>query len=431
MVSAMLLVVPLVSAPSAHAAPRDFFVSSASGSDTNDGRSAATPFKTIQKAADSTLPGDTVLIMNGTYGDINREGVVQISRSGSPGKVITYRPHPGHDPVIAPRTGWNGILIVGASYIKITGLQVRGDSDNLTLEDAEAGSKPSGPAFNTNCISARKDAVTGRSPHHITIRDNHVWDCPGSGISAIGSDHVTIDYNQVHSNSWYSTYATSGISVFHPVNADDYTGHKIFVRNNTVFDNEAKIKWHACDCYSDGNGIIVDDTLHRQDDDPAYTGRVLVENNLSFNNGGSGIHSYSSSGVDILNNTAYMNSRGRGINWPNIGAWDSKDVKVLNNISVAREGKETNFVHGNENVVYDHNIYFGGLAPRVTGPNDRITDPKLVAPGLDPWDSDFRPSAGSPAIDSGTETITEIDREGVPRPQGAGWDRGAYEYVTP
>lgn len=423
-----LLLAAFLTAPPATAAPTAYYVSRSLGSDTNDGRSTSRPFKTIQKAADRTLPGDTVFIMNGKYGDVTPEGVVQITRSGRPGLPITYRPLPGHEPVLAPVTGWNGIAVIGASYITITGLDIRGDSDNLKLEDAEVGSKPTGPAFNTNCIYIREDTPTGRTSHHITVRNNHMWDCPGAGVGSTDADHLLIEHNRVHSNAWYSAFATSGISVLSPVDFGHSTAYKIIIRNNVVYDNESKVKWYVCACYSDGNGIIVDQTLHRGDTGIAYKGRILVENNLAFDNGGSGIHSFSSGNVDIVHNTAYMNSRGREVNYPNIGAWHSSNVRLLNNVSVARPGKPTNFTFQNSDVVYDYNIYYGGTTPMVQGPHDVIADPKLVAPGTDAWRADFRLAAGSPAVDSGIATNTRTDYAGMPRPQGTGWDRGAHEY---
>ncbi|MEV0849647.1 right-handed parallel beta-helix repeat-containing protein [Streptomyces sp. NPDC049954] len=428
--SAALLGGLLAASPPAAADTGAYYVSSTKGSDSNDGRSPGSPFKTIQQAADRTLPGDTVFVMNGTYGDVSSEGVVQITRSGTAGKPITYRPYPGQHPVIAPVTGWNGVLVAGASYITVTGLDVRGPSDRYTLAEAEAGSVPGKAKFNTNCIDLRADKTSGRTPHHVVVSGNHVWDCPGGGIASTGADHLLIEHNTVHSNAWYSVYANSGISVLTPVDVDSDTGYKIIIRDNLVYGNETKVKWSACDCYSDGNGIIVDSTLTGEGTEgKPYAGRSLVENNVSYDNGGSGIHAYKSSHVDIVHNTAYLNSQGREIAYPNIGAWNSEDVNVLDNISVASPGKPTNFIQGNTDVVYDYNVYWGGTTPQVQGPHDLVADPRLTAPGTEPEKADFRPTASSVAVDSGVPTRTRTDFAGVPRPQGAGWDRGAYEYV--
>ncbi|MEU2250992.1 right-handed parallel beta-helix repeat-containing protein [Streptomyces sp. NPDC019224] len=400
---------------------------SASGSDDNDGRSPKSPFRTIQHAADLTKPGDTVQIMNGTYRDTSAEGVVVIRNSGTSDAPITFTTYKNHKPKIAPVTGWNGIVLVGASHVVVEGLEIQGSAESLTLEDATAQADPKKPTYNQNCLHAREGA--DKAPwSHVTLRNLYVHDCPGGGLSTTGGDYITIEDNVVHSNAWYSVYANSGISVLTPEAVDESRGVKISIQRNVVHDNESKVKWVACDCISDGNGIIVDSTIHPETSGGVYTGRTLVANNLSYDNGGSGIHAYKSAHVDIVNNTAYLNSRSPALSYPNVGAWGSEDVQVLNNISVAREGKETNFTHGNENVIYDYNIYSGGLKPRVMGVHDKVADPLLVHPGTDPAVADFRIERGSPAVDSGTRfDAVESDFAGDKRPQGTAYDRGAFE----
>ncbi|MFJ7625187.1 choice-of-anchor Q domain-containing protein [Streptomyces sp. NPDC097595] len=422
----------LAGATPAQAASTTYYVSP-SGSDTNPGTSAGLPFKTLQKAADLTKPGDTVSIMKGTYTEsADGQDVLTIRRSGSAGLPITYKPYPGDHPVIHPVTGWNGINISGASYIRIQGLEVAGDIPHLTLADAEAHAVPGKPKFNTNCVAAYKNTTTGLQSHHIDIIGNDVHDCPGGGISAIDADHVTIDHNRVHTTSWYNVYATSGISILRALDSDkgDPGTYKIRITDNVVNDNETKIKWHDCDCYSDGNGIIVDTLKGKPAGEGAdYNGRVLVANNLSFDNGGSGIHSFKSQHVDIVGNTAYYNSRSsRQTGYANVYALQSTDVRLLDNISYARAGKPTNLTSGNQNVTYDSNIYFNGAAPETTGPHDLVADPKLVNPGTDPSTADFRLRADSPAVDSGAAfPAVDKDLDGNGRPAGSGYDRGAYE----
>ncbi|MFE2231784.1 DUF1565 domain-containing protein [Streptomyces sp. NPDC059442] len=94
----------LAGTQTAQAASRMYYVSP-SGSDTNPGTSPAIPFRTLQKAADSTAPGDTVSVMNGTYKERSADSdVVTITRSGRPGAPITFQAYPGHHTVINPVT---------------------------------------------------------------------------------------------------------------------------------------------------------------------------------------------------------------------------------------------------------------------------------------------------------------------------------------
>ncbi|MEK9523358.1 right-handed parallel beta-helix repeat-containing protein [Streptomyces sp. NPDC087908] len=417
-----------VGAGTAHAAGRTYFVSP-EGSDGNPGTSVGAPFRTLQKAADSAGPGDTVSIMSGTYSERSAgSNVLTIKRSGRPGAPITFTAHPGHRPVIHPVRAWNGISVYGASYISIKNLEIKGNNAALNLAGAERGSKKGDPTYNTNCISIERDRSTGAASHHVEVTGNQVHACAGGGISAIESDHVTISANHVYSNSWYTVYATSGISVLTPrdVGNSDARTYKIRITGNRVHDNETKIKWERCRCYSDGNGIIID-TLKGDAGHPAYGGRVLVAGNLSYDNGGSGIHSYKSQHVDIVHNTAYLNGRSpRMQSYANIYAHDSTDVRLLNNIAYGRPGQATNSKSRNVDVTYDYNVYFGGKAPEVKGPHDIVADPKFTDAGTTA-DAAFRLRDNSPAIGSGTPftAVTTGTRHA-----GGAPDRGAYGFGT-
>jgi hypothetical protein len=422
--------------PLAQAVGTSYYVS-ASGSDANNGLSTSTPFQTIQRAANLTNPGDTVYIMNGTYthpaytGGAYPEAIVEITRSGSAGNYITYKAYPGHSPLLRATHSWTHITVEGASYIRIEGLQIQGNNDNITYDAAYAQRYNTGNApTNTNGIYIRRNDAKTTYPHHIEIRNNTIYKCPGAGIGSEYADYLTIDNNNVHSNSWYTVYATSGISLFHLHDTDNYTGYKNFVRSNISYNNETYIPWNATGYISDGNGIIIDDNKHIQDNQSPYNGRTLVANNLVFSNGGSGIHSYSSSHVDIVNNTAYLNARSSSLNWANIFADSSSDVNILNNISYARSGKPSNTNYSNTNVTYDYNIYYNGNTPAVSGSHDVVADPKFVNPS-ESAGADFHVQASSPSIDSGTSAYApSYDYSGNSRPLGSIYDRGAYEWGT-
>ncbi|MGY3784695.1 sigma-70 family RNA polymerase sigma factor [Streptomyces antibioticus] len=413
--------------------PAPTYFVSPGGSDSNPGTSAGSPFRTLQKAADLVEPGDVVAVMNGTYTEPRKgSNVLTIKRSGRPGAPITFTAYPGHRPVLNPRTAWNGISVYGASHIVIENLEVKGNNAALSLADAERSSSKTDPTYNTNCISVEKNRESGTYPHHVDITGNLVHGCAGGGISAIEADHVDIIGNHVHSNAWFTVYGTSGISVLTPrdTGGGDPRTYKIRITGNRVHDNETKVKWEGCHCYSDGNGIIVDTTKGDPERGrPAYNGRVLVANNISYDNGGSGIHAYKSQHVDIVHNTAYLNGRSTRITTPyaNIFAHDSTDVRLLNNIAYGRPGQATNSTSRNVNVTYDYNIYFGGKAPETKGPHDIVADPKFTAPGKSP-DADFRLTKGSPAIGSATPfPAMTTDFTGATRKGGAP-DRGAYGF---
>ncbi|MFD6419226.1 sigma-70 family RNA polymerase sigma factor [Streptomyces sp. NPDC060194] len=400
---------------------------SAAGNDSNPGTSAGSPFRTIQRAADVAKPGDVVAVMNGTYSEPRKgSNVLTVKRSGRAGAPITFTAYAGHHPVIHPKQGWNGISVYGASHIVVKGLDVKGNNAALSLADAERTYSKTDPTYNTNCISVEKNRESGAFPHHVEITGNTVHDCAGGGINAIEADHVDITENHVYGNAWYTVYGASGISVLTPrdTTAGDSRTYKIRITRNRVHDNETMVKWEGCRCYSDGNGIIVDTTKgDPAKGRPAYNGRILVAGNVSYDNGGSGIHSYKSRYVDIVNNTAYLNGRSKRMEAPyaNIFANSSTDVRLLNNISYGRPGQSTNSRSRNENVRYDYNVYFGGKAPESRGAHDVIADPKLTDPGKDAG-ADFHLAQGSPAIGSGTP-LAGVARGGAP-------DRGAYGFAA-
>ncbi|MFC4776647.1 choice-of-anchor Q domain-containing protein [Paenibacillus sp. GCM10023252] len=413
------------------------YVDAVNGSDSTGDGTEAKPYSSIRRASIVTEPGDTVYVKNGTYYETSGQAVVEIKRSGTPGYPITYKAYPGHNPVLRTQNAWNHIIINGASHIIIEGLEIYGYNQTITQAEAQArkdhflANRAGGTVnwtymaqTNTNGISIKNDTTTNSYPHHIIIRNNKVHDVPGGGIYTDRADYITIENNTVYNNAWWSIYANSGISIFHPYDTDNNTTtYKNIIQRNNAYNNESRLIWYVTNDYSDGNGIIVDDTKNKQIGAAAYKGKTLVTNNVSSSNGGSGIHAYSSENVDIINNTAYHN--GRIINDGNIYANSSNNVKILNNIMVARNStSKVNSNYNNTNLTYDYNIHYGGIVA-IQGSHDLNTDPKFVNPS----GGNFKLNADSPAIDSGTSTLApSVDYTGKARPAGAGYDRGAYEY---
>ncbi len=418
---------------------KSYYVEAGTGIDTNPGTKAK-PFASIQAAENVTCPGDIVFIRSGTYLDTSNEGVVTISRSGLPGAMITYKAYPGERPVLHAVKAWNHVLIT-ASYIRVEGLEIAGNARNVSQPDAEKvadrfiqGSQfesygPETSAYQTNGISIR--AVNQKlrpslrlAPRHIEIVKNTVYDVQGGGVSAMDADYILFKENVIHDTSYRAMYATSGISVLGSLNTDEIHDYKIIILRNLVYRNRTEVKWNHTKALSDGNGIIIDS--NRIKDDPAtgpFRGRMLVADNIVYENGGAGIQVYSSDDVDVLNNTVVHNSLTPGLNYGQIWVHQASHVAVENNISVAGEGAKNNEAFKDTvGVVYDYNLYFGGRRPEILGASDRIADPKFV----DETQHDFRLSADSPALHAGNLKFAfGEDFTGRPRTGDAAIDLGA------
>lgn len=435
----------------APAAAKDWYVSP-QGNDARDGGTAATAFQTLQKAESVVKPGDVVLIGGGVYeGDPKARGensaLLAIDVSGRPGAWITWKAKAGETPVLRPRQ-WSGIEIHGSYHI-IEGLTLIGGNDEVTLIEAVAAAKvsPKKSEFNTNGIFVEgRRNPPGAKPHHIIIRRNTVGKMPGGGIAVIEADHITVEDNKVFENGWYMEYAGSGITFLNNWAFDDAPGYHVVIQRNLVWDNKTLVPWNRTNKLSDGNGILLDVTdqattggatnpnadavvggetaAPEKPKRPVWKARSLIANNVSAYNGGSGIHTFRTSHVDIVNNTTYWN--GGVVNYEELFANRSTDIVILNNIIVPRPGGRVTSNNRNTNVRWDYNLYPVAQSV-VSGPNDIAADPRFVLVDRDLRRADFRLAKGSAARESGTDELAQpIDLRGGRRPVGRR-DRGAYE----
>lgn len=417
------------------------FYVSPQGSDNNDGKSETRALATVQKALDLAQPGDIVVLMDGTFRGGNAP-VASFRRGGTPDAWIVLKNYPGAKPTLTS-TGWNIVSIADGSkekpsdlpalaYLEVRGLHVRGEGDVAKAKYPEAMNKGDSRT-NSNGI-----AIDGRFmrniPHHIRLADNIVEFCPGQGLGSIEGDWITIENNISRSNCWTTIYATSGISVMGFVNFDGLDNvYKRLIRNNTCYRNETFEIWEAVKHPSDGNGIILDvnagpdphakTTFHTAS---RYAGRTLVQSNVSFDNGGSGIHTVSANRVDIVGNTCYLNSASKSLEYSQIFSYGSEDVRIMNNILVAPVADVTsgakpepvNRLGGkNTDVVFSHNLYFGGNIAPTLGEGDAIGDPRFVRASRDGSVSDFHLEADSPAVGKGMSLpfAPLLDRDGKVR----------------
>ncbi|MBQ8484395.1 MAG: right-handed parallel beta-helix repeat-containing protein [Bacteroidales bacterium] len=399
-----------------------WYVIQETGSDSNSGLSEKEAFRTLQKAADMVEPGDIVYIGNGVYtsADARGEAVLEIHRSGTPDAWITWTALKGHTHQIRP-SGWSGILIL-ADYQVLDGLTVIGNNDSIALKHAIADLKNTtpNPYFNTNGIfvDGRKKPV-GEKPHHTVIRNCTVCKCAGGGITGIEMDYFTVENCKVYNNAWYMRYAGSGITTLNNWAFDYEPGYHVIIRNNLVWNNRCMVSWEKIGKLSDGNGILLDVTnprtpnLTNPEGDavvqtekkekkpvvnpdnptrPEWPNRALIENNVSVYNGGSGIHVFRTSHVDIINNTTYWN--GSSVDYEELFPNTSTDIVIKNNIMVPRPGGRVTSNNRNSDIVWDGNVYPVDQNV-IRGENDIVAMPEFVDPYIDLEKADFRLRKGS------------------------------------
>ncbi|WP_461130494.1 T9SS type A sorting domain-containing protein [Spirosoma aerophilum] len=398
------------------------------------------PKNDYQGVINATSPGDTVYFMNGTYSNICAGcNTIEIKNSGKANAYIVFINYPGHHPKIK-FDGWQGIAIVnGASYIKIIGFDIEGNNSQVSLKDAlvqpgscnNANTSIVDARFNGNGIGVTKQK--DKHSHHLVFSKNLIHDCGGGGIGVNQSDCIIIEDNIIYNNCWYSIYGSSGISIYQLWNFDNVTSCKNFIRRNKCFNNINYVPNPSFNCLvQDGNGIIIDDSRNTQNGSTlnAYKGKTLIENNIVWYNGGSGIHTFLSENIDIINNTAYLNNQSPEINSGQILANSSNNVKVINNILYAPSGKMINNSYNNKNVQYYNNLHFNGTTAILNNSSCINKDPLFITANKS-LQADFHTYNTSATIDAGNPTFySQTDIELTKRPIGKLPDIGAFENLN-
>src|SRR5262245_45675937 len=224
-VAAVLAVAGTLLAPAhAAAAPlRTFYVDPA-GNDSAAG-AITSPWRTLQKAANTVRAGDLVIVRVGHYAGL------YLTTSGTATDPITFRGDPGAIVDTQNPTTQDGINLEGASYVVIEGFTVTG---------------------------VPRAGIRSVLNHHVVIR-GHTGDLNGRwGILTGFSDDILIEDNVMSRSQ-----AEHGIYVSN-------SGDRPTIRGNVVWGNNANGIHMNGDLSQGGDGII---------------SGALVEDNVIFNNG--------------------------------------------------------------------------------------------------------------------------------------------------
>ena len=445
---------------------QELYVSQPLGSDSNSG-SESSPFKTINKAISESIPGTTILVMDGLYQNnnygtglngtsLNNSPVVNFNQSGVIGSPITLKNLNGHSPKIQ-FDGAGGIKFPnGVNNIIVEGFEIEGPSASITYEQAIADREykilvseddDDNTSYNHNYFSGK--GIWGYGPHNnIIIRNNLVYNTPGSGIRFNDSDYITIENNTVYNTTWWTSSASSAVVYAESISSEGDNGSdiKMIMRGNIIYNNWNRIPFYVTQL-PDNNGnvggnygtasqnyILDGQGLYVTRSDPGYAGIFLFENNICVNNGKNGInfdHSDSASAI-YRNNTLYFNGvhniiqmqeHGELLHVGNnkvagIKANGVLNATVVNNIIVTRDNEYSalafNDITGTRLAV--NNIFQNGTYawPATVDNNLVNVDPLFVsAPTtvnglIDISITDFSLTSNSPAINAGNPNHTPL-----------------------
>ncbi|HLX60977.1 MAG TPA: right-handed parallel beta-helix repeat-containing protein [Planctomycetota bacterium] len=415
-------------APFSFAANTYYVAPTGSDNAPNDG-SSNLPFREIRQALTKVAAGDTVLVADGQYLGFDVD-----STNGSAASPITIQAQ-GAGAVVNVTTDRNDnrdtIFVTYSSYIVIDGLR----------------------SSNANRAAMRID----NSPH-ITARNcvfgnNATW-----GLFTDFCDDLLLENNEC-----FGSVSQHGIYVSNSCTRPT-------VRGNRLHDNHA-------------NGLHMNGDLSQGP--PGLITNALVENNVIYNNGlngggGSGINCDGVQNSVFLNNLIYA-AHGAGITlYQTDAAAPSINATVVNNtIDVASDGKWAIQIHNGSsgatvfnNIFVTHHSFHGSIhltvpadqtglvcdynilttSNNVATPDDDnsyLTFAQWQALGFDlhstrhtqdelfvNWNAgDYHLSTTSPALNIGVATLNSksaptSDLESHARPQGTGYDIGAYETVV-
>jgi hypothetical protein len=296
------------------------------GSDGALGTSAGAAWADPSQHGGQVACGDTISVAAGTYAtpfawSFNKDC------SGPKAYITLVCPVAGSCVHTVSTDFQAGINLYGnASYWIVDGFDV-----------STTGANGSGIALQNN------DGSATHVQNHFIFRNNVAHDNACAGISAaqigtnISWDYVTIIGNTTYNNANLSGYQCSGIGIFQPQPLDHDGGFHNFILANVSYHNRAcnHNDLASCGIYTtDGNGIIVDSTLTNA----AYDGATLVADNLATNNGGRGVHIFSSAHVKAVHNTSYHNLQDTFLcatPYAEIDSTAGRQNEVYNNIAYA------------------------------------------------------------------------------------------------
>ncbi len=350
----------------------DYYVDGNSGNDDAAGTSQ-NPWKTISHAISKASGTDTIYVKYATYNEslsfapMPKRNISLVGIADGDAKPIICSASPGTHTITLTnyRAMIKGLEITGASNANGINCNASSGTNDAEIMDC----KLHGNSLGVHATTA--GSTDECSPY---IHNNFICSNTTHGIGVMVYACPTIDGNYIYDNG-NGSEGSGGIG-----NCDNSCASII---NNIIYDNDLA-------------GISIIDNAN-----PKIVNNIITGHNRTASN---------SAAIRVRHN--------EGIS----------SVMIVNNIITKNEcglrSQGAQSCSGNDyNDVWNNSFrdYFGFAK----GANDISGDPLFV----DPENRGYRLSASSPCIDKGTSNgAPDKDIDGRIRPQGGGYDMGAYEY---
>lgn len=481
-----MLAVFIITCSSSAVFAATYYVST-SGSDSNAGTSSS-PFKTIQKGLNTVKAGDACIIRGGTYNEalvlgLSGTSTAPITIQNYTGETVTI--NSGSSKAIRTNGRKHYYIIDG---LRITSTHTSYDSYgadySLDFQDGIWDGNTDATGGNNgfiirNCYIEGAIRIYG---HNVLVQNcelngkslwgNGIWECYAPSHDNIYRKNTVYGYT---SRGIWSMQYTSNVLIEGNIIHDsgnmgidcDGAGHPVYnsvVRNNTIYN----VGGRGIEMENAFNSITEGNTIYNSskwginyinygfgpdyNSDAEYRNlntNAIIRNNLIYNTAEAGIILNGSPGNRIYNNTIYKNTASSyfaGLALCSYGNYPCINTSIKNNIfsenkpfaiwiespTLQLQGLQmSNNLYYSSSSTTTHSVKgFGNYtlasyrSATAQEQNSNFANPAFV----NPTGGNFTLSSTSPAVDTGT-TLSDVptDLVGTSRPQGAGFDMGAYE----